>query len=151
MLPVQMAVWLPEALWDAVQLLASDEGNANAVVVRALEEYLATAPARAGQSGEYQALIGKLSRPIADLHLSPRAANALARLDIRYIYELVAKPQWEIHALKGVGLKSRREVQAKLATLGLSLGMAMDELTYRGAVLAAIMAGIRDAKRGSEE
>jgi hypothetical protein len=78
-----MAVWLPEELWDAVQLLASDEGNANAVVARALEEYLATAPARAGQSGEYRALIGNLSRPIADLYLSPRAANALARLDIR--------------------------------------------------------------------
>ena len=100
---VCMPVHLPVPLWQAVQLLAAKEGNANAVILRALEQYFAAAQTQPDQPGEYHTL---MSRPIADLHLSPRAANAFGRLNLRYLYELAAVPQRKTNALKGVGQAS---------------------------------------------
>jgi hypothetical protein len=37
---VRTTIWLPEEVWNAVQRLAADEGDANTVILRAVEEYL---------------------------------------------------------------------------------------------------------------
>ncbi len=57
---IQTTVWLPEELWQAVQVLAPEEGDANTVVLRALEEYLLRShrQRRRTQSGKYKKLVG---------------------------------------------------------------------------------------------
>jgi hypothetical protein len=42
--------------------------------------------------------------------------------------------------------KSLREVKEKLATLGLTLGMMLDDNSYRAAVVAAVAASIHATK-----
>jgi hypothetical protein len=81
---VQVTIHLPADLWRAVQALAPQEGDANTVILRALEEYVtATAKRRGHRSGKYRKLVQALSPPVADLHLSARPAQALRTLNIR--------------------------------------------------------------------
>ena len=40
MVPISTTLCLPKVLWRAAQRLATHEGDANEVVIRALEEYL---------------------------------------------------------------------------------------------------------------
>ena len=70
-------------------------------------------------------------------------------MNIRYIYELVALEPRDLRGRKNLGEKSLREVKGKLATLGLTLGMTLEEDTYRGAVVATVAATIAAAKRGT--
>jgi hypothetical protein len=87
-----------------------------------------------------------LSTPVADLHLSARPAKVLRTLNIRYVYELVQKAPVDLSRLPNCGEKSLREVKAKLATLGLTLGMTLEDDAYRGAVVAAVAANIAAPK-----
>ena len=141
---VRVTVVLPEEIWHAVQLLAADEGDANIVILRALEEYITGTRKRPGRprSGKYQKLVQALSTPVADLRLSARPASALKMLNIRYVYELVQKTPIDLFRLPNFGEKSLREVKEKLATLGLTLGMTLEDDTYRAAVVAAVAASI---------
>ena len=146
---IQIAVWFPTALWRAVQALASHEGDATTVILRAVEEYVAAAAKRRGRrSGKYQKLVKALSTPVADLHLSARPASALQMLNIKYVYELVQKAPVDLFRLPNVGEKSLREVKDKLAALGLTLGIALDSAVYADAVMAAVVAGMQTARRG---
>jgi len=141
---IQIAVWFPTALWRAVQALASHEGDATTVILRAVEEYVAAAAKRRGRrSGKYQKLVKALSTPIADLHLSARPASALQMLKIRYVYELVQQSPLDLFRLPNLGQKSLREVRDKLATLGLTLGMTLEDESYRAAVAATVAAKIQ--------
>ena len=143
-----MIVRLPEELWNAVTLLAVDEGDANTVILRALEEYITTQERRGRQRpGKYQQLVNALSTPVADLHLSARPASALRTLNITYVYELVQKSPLDLFRLPNFGEKSLREVKEKLAALGLTLGMTLDDESYRAAVVATVAASI-DATKG---
>jgi len=84
---------------------------------------------------------------VADLHLSARPATALQTLNIKYVYELVQKSPIDLFDLPNFGEKSLREVKAKLAALDLTLGMTLDDESYRAAVVAAVVANI-EATRG---
>lgn len=141
----QTTVWLPDDLWRAVQLQARGEGGVNALIIRALEEYLGTLHLTRGRRlpGKYQKLVAALSRPVANLHLSARPAACLRRLGVRYVYELVKMAPLDLRAQRNFGEKSLREVQAKLAALGLSLGMTLDDESYRAAVVATVAANIQ--------
>ena len=145
----QVTVHLPDGLWQAVQLLAKDEGDTNTVILRALEDYVTTTRKHRGrpQPGKYQKLVKALSTPVADLHLSARPASALQMLNIRYVYEFVALEPRVLRGRKNFGEKSFREVKEKLAALGLALGMTVDDESYRAAVVATVAANI-DAARG---
>jgi hypothetical protein len=111
---VPITIHLPAALWQAVQALAPHEGDATTVILRAVEEYIASAAKRRGhRSGKYQKLVKALSTPVAALHLSARPASALT---------------------------------AKLATLGLTLGMTLEDDCYRAAVVAVVAARIEAGK-----
>jgi DNA-directed RNA polymerase alpha subunit len=68
-------------------------------------------------------------------------------LNIGYVYELVQKSPLDLFRLPNFGEKSLREVKAKLATLGLTLGMTLEDDTYRAAVVATVAAHI-GATRG---
>ena len=117
---VQVTIHLPTDLWRAVQALAPEEGDANTVILRALEDYITATRKRRGRQrpGKYQKLVKHLSTPVAALHLSARPASALKMLNIRYVYELVQKAPLDLFRLPNFGEKSLREVKAKLATLG---------------------------------
>ncbi len=145
---VQLNIGVPEALWQAVKALAPQEGDTNTVILRALEDYVtATAKRSTRRAGKYQKLVQALSAPVADLHLSARPASALRMLNIRYVYELVQNSPVDLVGLPNVGEKSLREVKAKLAMLGLMLGMTLEDDTYRAAAVATIAASIQAANR----
>lgn len=140
-----MTVYLPDALWRAVQACAVHDGDANTVIIRALEEYLGSLHRKRGRrlAGKYKKLVASLSRPVVDLHLSARPAACLRLLGIRYVYELVPETPAELRTMRNFGEKSLREVQGKLAALGLSLGMTLDDESYRAAVVATVAANIQ--------
>jgi DNA-directed RNA polymerase subunit alpha len=142
-----VTIHVPDALWRAVQALAPHEGDINTVILRALEEYITATGKRNGQrSGKHQKLVKALSTPVADLHLSARPASALKMLNIRYVCELVQKAPVDLFKLPNFGEKSLREVKEKLAALGLSLGMTLDDASYRASVLATVAANLRTRK-----
>jgi len=145
----QTTVRLPYDLWRAVRVLASNEGDVNTVIIRALEEYVTATQKRRGRQrrGKYQKLVKALSTPVAALNVSASPASALRTLNIRYVYELVQKAPTDLFGLPNFGEKSLREVKVKLATLGLTLGMTLEEDSYRAAVVATVAANLR-TRRG---
>ena len=84
-------VWLPDDLWRAVRFQARSEGGVNVLILRAVEDYLASLHRKRGRhlAGKYKKLVARLSRPVADLHLSARLAACLRRLGVRSVYEVV--------------------------------------------------------------
>ena len=148
---VQVIPHLPDDLWRAVQALAFEEGDANTVILRALEEYVtATGKHRGPQRpGKYQKLVQALSTPVADLHLSARPASTLKMLNIKYVYELVQKSPLDLLRLPNFGEKSLKEVKAKLAALGLTLGTTLEDDAYRAAVVEAVAAHIAATRGGA--
>lgn len=74
---VSLTVHLPEPLWRAVELCAAGEGNANAVIARALEEYLLQSHRQRMQHGRDRdkKLVEALSTPVEALQLSARTAT----------------------------------------------------------------------------
>ena len=145
---VPVTAHLPAALWRAVQALAPQEGDTNTVILRALEEYItATAKRRGHRSGKYQKLVTALSTPVADLHLSARPASTLKLLKVNYVYELVQKSPLDLCRLPNFGEKSLREIKQRLANLGLTWGMTLEDDAYRAAVVATVAAHV-EATRG---
>jgi len=68
-----------------------------------------------------------LYRPVDDLELSVRSANCLQNADIKYIGELVQKTEQEMLKTKNFGRKSLNEIKEILHSMGLSLGMRLDQ------------------------
>lgn len=61
----------------------------------------------------------ELNKPIEELDLSARTANALVNNDIRTVHDLVTLSEQELRELKGFGSKALDEVKDKLAELEL--------------------------------
>jgi len=145
---VQTIVHIPADLWRGVQALAAHDGDPTIVILRALEEYITAAAKRKGhRPGKYRELVKALSTPVADLHLSARPAAALKTHNIWYAYELVQKSPTDLFGLPNFGEKSPREVKEKLANLGLTLGMTLEDDSYRAAVVATVAASIEAARK----
>ncbi len=142
-------IWLPEELWRAVQAVTPEEGDANIVVLRAVEEFVLRSHRRRTRArpGKYKKLVDALSLPISALHLSARAASALGQMKVRYVCELVRLEPLDLLGRRNFGHRSYEEVQDKLKALGLSLGMKLDDTTYTGAVLATVAARIASAEK----
>jgi DNA-directed RNA polymerase subunit alpha len=75
-----------------------------------------------------------LSRSVEELELSVRSYNCLKNANIKTIGELVQKSESEMLKTKNFGRKSLNEIKEILASMGLSLGMSLDE---RGQPVAA--------------
>ena len=142
---VPITLHLPAALWHAVQSLAANAGDANTVILRVLEEYITGSRNRPGRPrpGKYQKLVTALSTPVAALNFSARPAATLKMLNVNYVCELVQKSPLAFFRPPNFGQKSLREVKAKLANLGLTLGMTVEEEAYRAAVVATVAARIQ--------
>ncbi len=68
-----------------------------------------------------------LSRSVEELELSVRSYNCLKNANIKTIGELVQKSESEMLKTKNFGRKSLNEIKEILASMGLSLGMTLDE------------------------
>ena len=68
----------------------------------------------------------KLSKSVDEMELSVRSYNCLKNANIRTIGELVQKTEAEMLKTKNFGRKSLNEIKEILSTMGLSLGMKLD-------------------------
>ena len=76
---------------------------------------------RVGMSNE------NLDKSVEELELSVRSYNCLKNANIRTIRELVQKSEVEMLKTKNFGRKSLNEIKEILHTMGLSLGMKIDQ------------------------
>ena len=82
------------------------------------------APAEAQRAG---ALNEHLDKSVEELELSVRSYNCLKNANIRTIRELVQKTEAEMLKTKNFGRKSLNEIKEILHSMGLSLGMRLDQ------------------------
>src|SRR5262245_11618517 len=68
-----------------------------------------------------------LNRSVEELELSVRSYNCLKNANIQTIADLVPKSEAEMLKTKNLGRKSMNEIKEILASMGLSLGMKIDE------------------------
>jgi len=68
-----------------------------------------------------------LDKSVEELELSVRSYNCLKNANIRTIRELVQKSEGEMLKTKNFGRKSLNEIKEILHTMGLSLGMRVDQ------------------------
>ena len=80
-------------------------------------------PARVGALNEH------LDKSVEELELSVRSYNCLKNANIRTIRELVQKSEGEMLKTKNFGRKSLNEIKEILQSMGLSLGMRLDQPT----------------------
>jgi len=70
-----------------------------------------------------------LDKSVEELELSVRSYNCLKNANIRTIREIVQKTEAEMLKTKNFGRKSLNEIKEILHTMGLSLGMRVDQAT----------------------
>ena len=85
-----------------------------------VQEAQADAP-RAGVANEH------LDKSVEELELSVRSYNCLKNANIRTIRELVQKTEADMLKTKNFGRKSLNEIKDILQTMGLGLGMRLDQ------------------------
>jgi len=68
-----------------------------------------------------------LDKSVEELELSVRSYNCLKNAEIRTIRELVQKTEAEMLKTKNFGRKSLNEIKEILTSMGLSLGMRLDQ------------------------
>ncbi|MBN1688880.1 MAG: DNA-directed RNA polymerase subunit alpha [Candidatus Omnitrophica bacterium] len=76
---------------------------------------------------EDQAFKELISKPISELELSVRSANCLEAANIKTIGDLVQKNEAQMLKYKNFGKKSLSEINGILTSMGLSLGMNIEE------------------------
>jgi DNA-directed RNA polymerase subunit alpha len=68
-----------------------------------------------------------ISKPISELELSVRSANCLEAANIKTIGDLIQKTEAQMLKYKNFGKKSLSEITAILVTMGLGLGLNIEE------------------------
>jgi DNA-directed RNA polymerase subunit alpha len=81
----------------------------------------------AGASDKPEIRNENLNRSVEELELSVRSYNCLKNANIQTIGELVQKTEAEMLKTKNFGRKSLNEIKEILSSMGLSLGMKIDE------------------------
>ncbi len=80
---------------------------------------------------EPEPLNPNLFRSVDELELSVRSANCLQNANIRYIGELVQRSEGEMLKTKNFGRKSLNEIKEVLQSMGLHLGMKLEDFPER--------------------
>ncbi len=117
-----------------IDSLFSPVKKVNYTVTNALKEQLTIfinfeeqpEPVESPVNEEQEKLNENLWRTVDELELSVRSANCLQNANIKYIGELVQRTEAEMLKTKNFGRKSLKEIKEILATMGLSLGMKLD-------------------------
>lgn len=76
------------------------------------------------EDGSFKEMI---SKPISELELSVRSANCLEAASIKTIGDLIQKSEAQMLKYKNFGKKSLSEIQGILVSMGLALGMNIEE------------------------
>lgn len=84
-----------------------------------------------GDDKKTESLNENLFKSVDELELSVRSANCLKHANIRLIGDLVQKTEAEILATKNFGKKSLNEIKEILASMGLSLGMKIENWPFK--------------------
>jgi len=84
-------------------------------------------PAEEPTEIRHDAVTEHLNKSVDELELSVRSYNCLKNANIRTIGELVTKTEAEMLKTKNFGRKSLNEIKEILASMGLQLGMRLDE------------------------
>ena len=84
-------------------------------------------PVEEAQEVRQDAALEHLNKSVDELELSVRSYNCLKNANIRTIGELVTKTEAEMLKTKNFGRKSLNEIKEILQSMGLSLGMKVDE------------------------
>ncbi|MFH1664907.1 MAG: DNA-directed RNA polymerase subunit alpha [Candidatus Omnitrophota bacterium] len=79
------------------------------------------------ETGEKRELTKILAKPISELELSVRSSNCLAEAHIHTIGDLVRKKEMEMLKYKNFGKKSLNEINQVLSSLGVHLGLEIEE------------------------
>jgi DNA-directed RNA polymerase subunit alpha len=101
-----------------------------------------------GANDELEKRRNYLSKPVAELELSVRAANCLAAADIITIRDLVTKTEPEMLKYRNFGRKSLNEIKAILNDMGLSFGMVLDS---SDGVINVVKASLKEAEDDLED
>ncbi len=80
---------------------------------------------------EPEPLNPNLFKSVEELELSVRSANCLQNANIRFIGELVQRTEAEMLKTKNFGRKSLNEIKDMLTSMGLNLGMTIENLPAR--------------------
>ncbi len=87
-------------------------------------------PAETATEQQVPTVLGEsLDKSVEELELSVRAYNCLKNANIRTIRDLVQKSEVEMLKTKNFGRKSLNEIKEILQSMGLSLGMRLDQPT----------------------
>src|SRR4249919_1778389 len=84
-------------------------------------------PVEEAQEVRQDAVLEHLNKSVDELELSVRSYNCLKNANIRTIGKLVTKSEAEMLKTKNFGRKSLNEIKEILTSMGLSLGMRLDE------------------------
>jgi DNA-directed RNA polymerase subunit alpha len=84
-------------------------------------------PAEEPAEVRHDAVAEHLNKSVDELELSVRSYNCLKNANIRTIGELVTKSEAEMLKTKNFGRKSLNEIKEILSSMGLGLGMKLDE------------------------
>ena len=112
---------------DAIGLAAKLVKDHMNIFINFEEEIETTSSSSEDRSGKPQIRNENLNRSVEELELSVRSYNCLKNANIQTIGELVQKTEAEMLKTKNFGRKSLNEIKEILATMGLSLGMKIDE------------------------
>lgn len=91
-------------------------------------------------------LMQKLSLGINEIELSVRSTNCLNGANIETIGELVVLPEPKLLQFRNFGKKSLNEIKAKLAEMGLSLGMDLTRFGITQENVKEVIKGHREQK-----
>jgi DNA-directed RNA polymerase subunit alpha len=92
-----------------------------------LEEGIEQLSESPGEQPRGSALNENLDKSVEELELSVRSYNCLKNANIRTIRDLVQKTEAEMLKTKNFGRKSLNEIKEILHTMGLGLGMRLDQ------------------------
>lgn len=96
-------------------------------------------------------IMDKLALRIDEIELSVRSANCLAGANIETIAELVSIPERKMLEFRNFGKKSLSEIKAKLAEMGLSLGMDLARLGMTADNIKDKVRDFQERKKGRKE
>jgi DNA-directed RNA polymerase subunit alpha len=125
-------------IWTNGSITPRDAISLSAKLVRDHMNIFINLDESADEAGDAQAeqqqsgsLNENLDKSVEELELSVRSYNCLKNANIRTIRELVQKTEGEMLKTKNFGRKSLNEIKEILHSMGLSLGMRLDQPAAR--------------------
>lgn len=130
------------------QVLSTDPNHARARLY--IKDILASKGMVIEEEGEknVQKQQALLDTPVTDFDLSVRARNALRKMNVRTLADLLRVTETELRGFKNFGESSLEEIKAMLAQRGLRLGQANEQ--QQSAVKQAVYDQLKTATGGDD-